>query len=93
MRNKSICWLPVLMMTVLFAASWFAGSSRAAHSDISQGDQFANPSSRLVEYIVVTNRDWAAFQTDVNTRIAQGFGPVGGIAVNAEGHAVQAMGR
>lgn len=93
MRNRLICWLPVIVMTVFLSVSWFADNSRAAHPETQPHGQFHKPASGLVEYIIVTNRDWAAFQTDVNARIGQGYGPIGGIAVNADGHAVQAMGR
>ena len=80
---------PALMVAGVFSLIWVGAGLNAAPSV----DHSSNGRQRLVDYIVVTNADWDAFQTTVNARFSEGYGPVGGIAINSDGHPLQAMAR
>lgn len=82
-----------LIIPVLLIAVWVGSQQTSANSEPEISLDSSTKSLQLVEYIIVSNQDWSRFRTDVNARLGQGYAPIGGVAINPEGHPVQAMGR
>ena len=82
-----------LIIPILLIVIWFGGQQTWAHSNSDLNSSPSLNAPRLVEYILVSNENWPRFQADVNARLAQGYSPVGGVAINDKGQPVQAMGR
>jgi len=93
MRRMTIPFWYGLIIPVLLAVIWFGGQQTWAHSNSDMNSRSSINSPQLVEYILVSNESWSRFQADVNARLAQGYSPVGGVAINDKGQPVQAMGR
>lgn len=82
-----------LIIPFLLVVIWVGSQQISANSSGNLNVGSHNNRPELVEYIIVSNEDWSRFQTDVNARLAQGYSPVGGVAINPKGQPVQAMGR
>ena len=87
--NRSRFWQIVFTLAVV--GLLFIGNSRFTMGHEGASSIGTEVSPRLVEYLIVSDPDWNSFQTQMNAKLAQGYTPVGGIAITSEGNPMQAI--